>query len=413
MQRAAVALSLLLTLSVCSADDLGAPDLKTLYDAHQWFQLRDAMRTKPGPAPAFYQAVLANAFNDPTRAETLLRAVIHANPQSDDTAAAWQGLEDVFFRSGRYQHALMVTNQELRSEPNDAGLKGDRATLEAFPEDQSTVERKFSRLGYTTIDGGVFIPVSINGKLGDYAMDTDANMSVLSESEAGRLGLSVRDATHDVPKLRGAAGVQAGYRNAVADELIVGKVRINHVAFIVLPDNQKPFADLPPSKRGILGIPVLLAFQTIRWTADGTFEIAFPSGPRDIARSNLCFDGSDPITEVEFQKRQLEFIADTGDQGSELLSPFARDFATLLDKFGKKQSLRVTGMDGSVEVPGVILPEVILRVGGFPSVLHSARVELQQTALNSQWYYGRVGMAIYRQAHQVTIDFQSMTLSLN
>jgi hypothetical protein len=139
----------------------------------------------------------------------------------------------------------------------------------------------------------------------------------------------------------------------------------------------------------------------------------FPRGPRDIARSNLCFDGSDPITEVEFQKRQLEFIADTGDQGSDLFSPFAKDFAPFIDKFGKKQSLRVTGMDGSVEVPGIILPEVTLRVGGFPAVLHSARVELQQTAQNSQWYYGRVGVAIYRQAHQVTIDFQSMTLSLN
>jgi hypothetical protein len=396
---------------VSSADDRSRPDLKRLYDAHQWFQLRDAMRAKPDST--FYQAVLANAFNDHTRAEALLRAVIHANPQSDDAAASWQGLEDVFFRSGRYQHALTVTNEELRSKPDNAGLKGDRATFEAFPKDQSTAQREFSRFAYTTVDGGVFIPVSINGKSGDFAMDTDADMSVLSESEATRLGLAVRDSTHDVPKLQGAAGVQAGYRTAVADELIVGKVRLNHVAFLVLPDGQKPFADLPPGERGIIGIPVLLAFQTIRWTADGTFEIAFPPGPRDIAGSNLCFDGSDPITEVEFQKRHLEFIADTGDQGSDLFSPFAKDFAHFIDKFGKKQSLRVTGMDGSVEVPGIILPEVTLRVGGFPAVLHSARVELRQTAQNSQWYYGRVGMAIYRQAHQVTIDFRSMTLSLN
>ncbi len=371
------------------------------------------MRAKP--SSAFYEAVIDAAFNDPAHAEKLLRAVIQADPKSADAAESRQMLEDIFYRAGQYRRLLAELDEELRDKPDDAGLKTSRATVAAFPWDQSTAELHPSTVHSNAVpgNGNLFIPVSINGKPGEYIVDTDMNMSTLSESEARRIGLTVRNTTHDAGKYRGAAGVQAGYRTTVADELTVGSVRLKHVAFIVVPDDHKPFADLPLGKRGIIGIPVLLAFQTIRWSADGTFEIAFPSGPRDIAKSNLCFDGLDPITEVEFRQRKLEFIADTGDQGSELLSPFARDFAPFINKFGKKQSLQVNGMDGSVEVPGVILPEVILRVGGFPSVLHSARVELQKTAQNSQWYYGRVGMAIYRQAHRVTIDFQSMSLSLN
>jgi hypothetical protein len=255
--------------------------------------------------------------------------------------------------------------------------------------------------------------LSINGKSGEYAVDTGANMSLLSESEADRLGLTVHSLAADARKLQGVAGAAALYRTADADELTIGNIRLKHVAFLILSDEQEPFSDLPLGKRGIIGLPVLLAFQTMRWSIDGTFEVDFASQSRDVDKSNLCFDGPDPIVEVEFQGRNLEFIADTGDQRSELFSSFAKDFPEFVDKFGKKQTLRVTGVDGSVEVPGVILPDVSLRIGGFAAVIRSARVELQQTATNSRSFYGRAGMAIWRQAHQVTFDFRAMRLSIN
>ena len=411
MKGATFAACLSLLLCACLSSGQMTPDLKVLYGSHQWFALRDALRAKP--APIFYHAILDDAFNDTLPAEQLLRAVIRSDPKSAEAAEARQKMEDIYQRAGQYRRLLAIIDEELAAKPDDDSLKRDRATIAAFPWDQATVRRRFSKLPYEALDGGVFIPVSVDGKSGEYAVDTDANMSLLSESEAARLGLTVHALAADARRVQGVAGVQALYRTADADEVTVGNLRLKHVAFLILPDNQKPFVDLPPGKRGIIGLPVLLAFQTMRWSADGTFEVDFGPQSRDVTKSNLCFDGADPIVQVEFQQRKVEFIADTGDQESELFTSFASNFPEFVDKSGKKQSLRVTGVDGSVEVPGVILPEVNLYIGGFATLLRSAHVELQQTAANSRWFYGRVGMAIFHQAHQVTFDFHAMTLTLN
>jgi hypothetical protein len=84
-----------------------------------------------------------------------------------------------------------------------------------------------------------------------------------------------------------------------------------HVAFLGVPDLQQPFVDLPPGKRAILGLPLLLALKTIRWNKDGTIEVG-ASSKRKIHGTDICFDDLTAITEVEFQSRKLEFALDSG-----------------------------------------------------------------------------------------------------
>jgi predicted aspartyl protease len=411
MKRTGIILCFLLALPLSSATRQNNPDLRTLYNSRQWFELRDAMRARPDPA--LYQAVLADGFNDPARADKLLRAVIKTNPKSEDSAIAWQQLEYIYQRAGQFRQLRALIDEQLAAKPDDSGLKADRATVDSFPWEQSIAQRRYSKISLSTLDGNLFIPVSVNGNPGDYGVDTDMNVSMLSESETERLGLTIHNTARDAREFSGAAGEQLGYQTAVADDFTVGNVHLKNVSFIVVPDGQDPFAELPLGKRGIIGTPVLVAFQTIRWSSDGTFEIAFPPAPKDTAKSNLCFDGLDLITEAEFKQRKLEFVVDTGDNASSLYPLFAKDFADLVSESGTKQSSRVTGVDGSKEVSSVILPEVPLQVGGFRGVLRPAKLLLEQTIGNSQRYYGRVGMAFFRQAHQVSIDFQSMTLVVN
>jgi hypothetical protein len=105
-------------------------------------------------------------------------------------------------------------------------------------------------------------------------------------------------------------GARVSLRIAVASELAVGALRLKHVAFLVFPDDQPPFNDLPLGERGIIGIPVLLAFQSFSWGSDGSFEISAP--PRRLAHSDLCFDGQIPVAEVQFENGSLSFSLDTG-----------------------------------------------------------------------------------------------------
>jgi hypothetical protein len=57
------ATALMLAFAAQGAD----ADLKGLYHNHQWFELRDALRT--GQGTPLYRIAVAAAFNDSTRAE--------------------------------------------------------------------------------------------------------------------------------------------------------------------------------------------------------------------------------------------------------------------------------------------------------------------------------------------------------
>jgi hypothetical protein len=67
----------------------------------------------------------------------------------------------------------------------------------------------------------------------------------------------------------------------------------------VFPDAQEPWDDLQPGERGALGISVLHAIQTARFSKDGTLEIGFPSKGGSVQQANLCFQGALPLVAVE------------------------------------------------------------------------------------------------------------------
>ena len=193
----------------------------------------------------------------------------------------------------------------------------------------------------------------------------------------------------------------------------MGNFHFKNVAFFIVRDDQEPFVDFPAGKRGIIGMPVILALQTLRWRHDGKIEIGFASPTRDLSRANICFNNEDPVTQIEFQQHKLEFVMDTGGEDSELWPPFAKEFPGLLSQVGKKDSTTLTGFEGSKDVEVVTLPEVRFTLGGFNDVFRSAPVLTKPTVALSNWYYGRAGMDLLNQAQSATIDFHALTLALN
>lgn len=144
-------------------------------------------------------------------------------------------------------------------------VKNARALFAAFGQypEQAVAERRFSSVRYRVKDGNLFIPVSVNSRSSTYIVDTGAAFSTLSESEATRLGLAIHDASgHEAGD---SAGLKFGVRIAIADRLKVGNVQLRHVPFQVVRDDQQPFIKLPAGKQGVLGLPVLLALETMRW----------------------------------------------------------------------------------------------------------------------------------------------------
>jgi Aspartyl protease len=197
------------------------PDFKALYDTHQWFALRDAV-TK-GDAPVFYQGAVACAFNKLSDCEKKMRAVIKANPRSDEAIKAHGHLASAYLIHGKNREALSQVQAILAVKPDREDAKNMRPLLAAFPD--QVIEHSVS----TTLDiQDSGLPFSINGKRATYWFDTGANFSLMSESEAKRFGLKIAA----VPTRMGVStGEQVDLKIAVADEVSFGAFRLRRVSF--------------------------------------------------------------------------------------------------------------------------------------------------------------------------------------
>lgn len=307
-RRAACAAAFVATAAaLASARQGGAPDLRALSDAHRVFALRDAI--SQGTPPLFYRGVVEAAFNDAADAERDLKVVVQSDPGGADAFDARTHLMTLAFRNGRYLDAERQFERLLAQKPGAPNLLSEAALLHALARtpDQEVVDRhEFS--GRMDVAGGnLLLPVKVNGQFAEFAFDLGSNLSVVSESEAARLGLDARpiDASPD-----GIDGPDTRARLATGVPLVVGNLRLSNVALLVLPDSQAPFDALPPGKRGVLGIPVLLAMRTLRWrTTDQTFDCGFESGGLDLSHATVAFDGTAPLRLSGFESTLMDTTA--------------------------------------------------------------------------------------------------------
>ena len=229
----------------------------------------------------------------------------------------------------------------------------------------------------------------------------------MSESEAKRLGMVILETAGEMGT---STSRQTQFRVAVAHQLKIGATELKNVSFAVFSDDQEPWVHLPVGRRGLLGIPVLVAAQGLRWARDGTLELGQRPGQPQARKSNLCFDEDQLMASVGFGRDALLMRLDSGAVNTEFYSPFADQFPQLLRESGKKTSREVRGI-GQVEViESVVLPEVPLTLGHWDVVLRPAPVLLKQVA--HKRCFGNVGMDLLTQADTFEIDFRAMTLDL-
>ncbi|MBL9200726.1 MAG: aspartyl protease family protein [Opitutaceae bacterium] len=384
--------------------------LQATYDAHDWFALRAAVDER---SPSFFRGAIAVAFHDQENARRHLEVAIAAAPASDQAWEAQNLLVSLAFRAGAHRDAFARLDAMLRQRPADAGVANAlplAAALAASP-DQAVLRRTGVRLDPSGTRGGHFLPIAINGKPARYVLDTGANFSVMTESEARRCGLTVRDAA---TKIANVGGTAIGLRAAVADEVTLGDARLAHVAFLVFRDDQQPFDEMAPAERGAIGLPVLLALQTLRLHRDGAIDLGFPSASADATPTppNLAFDNLHPIARAECAGQPLTLIVDTGARTTQLWPPFARAFPALMAQAGAEQAHAVAGVGATQSVRAATLPEVTLRLGGFPATLKPARVHLKESSAQSHYFAGNLGRDLLGQAARATVDFATMRLTI-
>lgn len=402
---ASILLLLIPALATAQVDN----SLRSLYDQNRFYELRDAIKGQN--APALYLGTVASAFNDTKRAEKYLNRAIKLEPASNNAYEAHGQLANLYARLGRNREVVQQLDRMLAIKPNSSDVQNMRPLFAAFsryPKQSAGKKHKTKVSGGTVNKEWLTIPAFVHGKAVNWIVDSGANLSGISESEAQMLGLTIGS---EKALMNDSNGGSVMMRTAFLDSLSIGEMKIRNVLFMVIPDSQPPVNDLPPGKRAILGFTFLSALKSISWTSDGTFEIGFPSGLKESKQANLWFDGLTPVTRVRFQDKDLDFVFDTGNgAGTQLWSRFSENYASLLKEHGTKSTRKVTQMGGAQERDIVSLPELQLQVGGFDTLLKPAQVFSKPVGNDSR--YGLLGMDLLTQAREVKVDFRSMTIQL-
>jgi hypothetical protein len=314
---------------------------------------------------------------------------------------------DTLLRTGQYADARRLIDEMLALEPRE-DLKNARAVFANGPN--MGVSRGAARFTCEASGTGVLLPLTVDGRRVTWLMDTGANISFISDAEAERIGLTIRDSDG---RASDHAGGSAGVRTAVARRVVIGRTELRNVQFLVTPAEQMPWKELPPGKQGIVGLPLLIAQDALKWTRTGGCSTGLSAGSLGRSRGvpNLRYEGTHLVTKVESDGKVLDFILDTGNQaGTQLWERFGRDFAPFVKERGRKGIERVTQFGGAADREIVLLSAMRLRVGGRET--HLAEGKLFSRPVGDDRFHGLLGMDVLSQASEVTIDFRSMRLAL-
>ena len=403
MRRVAVLLMCLVCTTGFGQSTL--PELKALADAHQWADLRDA--AAKSEHATFYRAIAAAVFNEPG-AEGLFRSVIRNDPHSEEAYQSYDWLSNMYLKTGRYRSLEAVMEARWAAFPNKKGVASEKKELVPFRglPDQKNGERRISTLHHDPHSFGVSL--TINNKQVEFFFDDGADFSCISELEAKRLGMEIREATGSV----GTMTREASFRTAIAHNVTIGAMHFEDVSFAVFPDDQEPWSLTPLGNRGIIGLPLMVATGTFRWKADGTLIIGEEPEPLNAQESNLFFDvGKRPVLKVGFQGQEIWTALDTGAMTTDIYAAFAQRFSEYLKKNGKAGQNEIRGIGGAETYDSIDVPELPLEVGGREVMLKPAHV-LTKRSERRDWIFANVGKDLLTQTSGFKIDFGAMKLTL-
>lgn len=373
-------------------------------ESPDWFSMQQA-KMQGRNLPPLCQAELDAATNRDLIARRELEAIIKQSPHSSDAYEAHSTLAHFYLRNGRFHNAEEQLEAMLSIRPTAPDLQNTHSLFELLGKypDLAVSSSRAAVVRSQTDDGNIFAPVAVNGVSGTYMLDTGLNLSMMSESEAARLGLKPQSSITTLSDIGGRKS--AALKVVNVDDLIVGGTHIRHVPFLVMADTNGAFTGLPSGHRGILGIQPLFALGTLSFRADETLEIGARTEPGPNAPP-LLFDREMPLTQVQFQGKRLTVTLDCGATQTTFNPPFAQLYANLVES-GTQLTHDMHGLSGTTAADSVSLPHLALTFGREVN-LAPAIILTGATTGTSSWTFANVGYDLLKQVRPFTVDFKRM-----
>jgi hypothetical protein len=235
-----------------------------------------------------------------------------------------------------------------------------------------------------------------------WILDTGANFSVVSESFARQLGLTL---STGVAHTQGATGAENPLHIAILDTLPIGTATVHNVVLLVLPDanltigtGKKKSYVIP----AILGYPIFQALGIIRFTHDHHFQagptlaLAGDSSPIYMEKLNVLFS-------CRTHNLSRPFLFDSGANATSFFIPYYREFSA--DLLHEKQGTRNGyGAGGTSTDQVYILDHVDLELANrILDLQHIAVSKNPQNTLSDE-YEGSLGRDLIADLDSLTLD---------
>jgi predicted aspartyl protease len=412
---AAVMTRYILAVACCvtlTAGDL--TQLRQLEEKHRMFELRDLLDA-PGENAAetlVYRAITNSRFGREREAVSQFRAFLATNPAPEMERKARYELSNALTRLGEIGEAASELAAALRLTPEAEAGRADSENARAFLASLSGVAAQTVEFGPPAPiqarrnELGLWVvPVDINSQRSEWILDTGASLSTVTESEARRMGLAIRE-VHGYA--RGYTQAKNPARLAVAGEVGLGYARLRNVVFLVLADEALRISPLKYPIHGILGLPALRALGCVDLSAKGELTLDCGAKPPQ-GRPNFFFDGLAPIVQVLHLGHSLQMALDTGSRAT-VLYPSVRDALAQWERYQLTSpgAAGFAGGGGSVQVQASTVPSIQLEIQG--RTLYLQGIKLLSQALGGAGVRdGILGIDAF--AGGFRLDFRAMQFS--
>jgi predicted aspartyl protease len=333
----------------------------------------------------------------PKRAAMALEAIAtsyRANDQYGDAARAYAALSDRF-----------------------------ASQLDHFPADDAALARILDGTSPQTIawHGPVRLKMStnpigsrvadlvVNGVRAPWLLDTGANQSVVSQSFAKRLGVTLLPGVASVGA--GVTGRQSPLRVAVLPTMEVGGATLTNVVLLVLDDENLRFGSGRHTYQlnAVLGYPILKALGVVTFTRN-EFLAGDSAVPGD-QRVRMYMRGLTPVLECEVEGKPLLFTFDSGASNTDLSVRYYELFRAQADSW-KTQTVERSGAGGSTKDTSYVQPRLVMKIGTSTATLHDVSITSVRTNAGLDILFGNLGQDFVENFESVTLDFSTMTFSV-
>ncbi|WP_448101484.1 retropepsin-like aspartic protease family protein [Luteibacter jiangsuensis] len=392
------------------------------FDAWRMDEVSALLPTLPDTADGDYvRGLVANRLND---IETSKRFLERALPElerrhSPRATNALLTLSDDYQKASAYADQANALREAVEHHAQDLGASAQGAkdvlalasALSSSPRQTITFSGP-SRLPIRRNPLGTFdVDAVANGVDGSWMLDSGANYSVVSESVARRLGLSIKGTTGSVGSTTGTS-VQS--KVAVVEEIHLGSATLRNVAVLVVRVDLLHMK-LPGKEHQIsaaFGFPVFQALGRIHFHGDKAVSIG-PAPDSMKGGVQIYMDGLALVVMASTEGESVPLALDTGSSRTSLSSAY---WMKVKDRAGAWPRSRQAsaGLGGARSLDTVTQPEWKFALGNDEVTLKNVRIETEsRPGPGGPPMFGTLGQDLWANAAGFTLDFRSMRFRID